>query len=248
LNESGATLTGPISKKASFNFNFLREWVDNGNVVNGVILDSQFVPTAFTATPVASLRRTGFTPRVDYQLSTNHTLSVRYSYNRDIVRDAGTGSLNLVSRGYHSNALSQTVQVTETAVVNPSTINETRFQYFRPETVSQANTPGAAISVLGAFNGGGNPLGRSTSTINNYELQNYTSILRKTHAWRFGVRMRSTSETSVSPQNFGGAFTFSGGLAPQLDANNRVVNDGFGQPVLINITSIESYRRTLLFQ
>jgi hypothetical protein len=132
--------------------------------------------------------------------------------------------------------------------VNPSTINETRFQYFRPETVSQANTPGAAIAVLGAFNGGGNPLGRSTSTQSNYEFQNYTSILRKTHAWRFGVRLRGTSEVSVSPQNFGGAFTFSGGLAPQLDASNRVVTDSSGQPLLVNISSIESYRRTLLFE
>jgi hypothetical protein len=43
--------------------------------VNGVILDSQLVPVAFSAPPVAALRRTGFTPRFDYQLSTNHTLS-----------------------------------------------------------------------------------------------------------------------------------------------------------------------------
>jgi hypothetical protein len=248
LNETAATLTGPIGKKASFNFNFMREWVDNGNVVNGVVLGSDLIPVPFTATPVAALRRTGFTPRFDYQLSANHTLSVRYSYNRDIVQNAGTGSLNLVSRGYHNNALSQTVQVTETAVVNPSTINETRFQYFRPETVSQGNTPGAAISVLGSFNGGGNPVGRSTSTQNTYEFQNYTSILRKKHAWRFGVRFRGASESSYSPQNFGGSFTFSGGLAPALDANNRQVFDSSGQPVLVNISSIESYRRTLLFQ
>ncbi|HJZ95747.1 MAG TPA: carboxypeptidase regulatory-like domain-containing protein [Candidatus Solibacter sp.] len=243
LNELSGTLSGPIGKKASFNLNLIREWVDNGNVVNGVILDSQMlVPTAFTATPVAALRRTGFTPRADYQLSTNHTLSVRYSYNRDIVRNAGTGGFNLAERGYHNNALSQTVQATETAVVNASTINETRFQYFRPENVSQANTLGAAISVLGAFNGGGNPLGRSINRQNTYEFQNYTSVLRKTHAWRFGVRLRGASETSISPQNFGGAFTFSGGLAPQLP-----LLDGAGQ-VSVNISSIESYRRTLIFQ
>jgi hypothetical protein len=154
LNELSGTLSGPINRRASFNLNLIREWVDNGNVVNGVILDPQtLVPAAFTATPVAALRRTGFTPRIDNQLSTNHTLSVRYSYNRDIVRDAGTGGLNLVSRGYHNNALSQTVQLTETSVLSTSTIKETRFQYFRPETVSQANTgplsisPPAAISM-----------------------------------------------------------------------------------------------------
>ena len=35
------------------------------------------------------------TPRVDYQLSSKNTLSVRYSYNRDIVRNTGTGSLSV---------------------------------------------------------------------------------------------------------------------------------------------------------
>ena len=52
----------------------------------------------------------------------------------------------------------------------------------------------------------------------------------------------------MSPQNFGGTYTFGGGLAPQLDANNRPVLDSLGQPVMVNIESIERYRRTLLFQ
>ena len=96
MNELTGTLSGPINKKASFNLNLIREWVDNGNVVNGVNLDPRtLIPAAFNATPVAALRRTGFTPRIDYQLSTNHTLSLRYSYNRDIVQNAGTGGLNL---------------------------------------------------------------------------------------------------------------------------------------------------------
>jgi hypothetical protein len=249
LHEFRDTISGPINKHASFSLSFIREWVDNGNVVNAVTLDPvTLLPTPFTGTPLSALRRTGVTPRVDYQLSTNHTLSVRYNYNRDIVRDAGAGSFNLVSRGFHNDARSQTVQVTETAVLNASTINETRFQYFRPYTASQANTPGYALQVLGSFYGGGNPVGRSITAQSNYELQNNTSILRGKHAWRFGVRMRGASETSDSPQNYAGTFTFSGIVAPQLDADNRPVVDGSGQQVLLNITSIESYRRTLLFQ
>src|SRR2546429_7921460 len=53
---------------------------------------------------------------------------------------------------------------------------------------------------------------------------------------------------NTSPINFGGTFVFSGGLAPELDANNQPVLDSSGNPVLVNINSIESYRRTLLFQ
>ena len=75
-------------------------------------------------------------------------------------------------------------------------------------------------------------------------MQNYTSIVRHNHALRFGIRLRGATEDSGAPQNFNGTFSFSGGLAPQLDANNKVIA---GAPPA-NISSIESYRRTLAFQ
>ena len=249
LNELRNNLSGPLGKRASFNLTLIREWTDNGNVVNGVTLaPAALVAIPFTATPVSALRRTGITPRVDYQLSKNHTLSVRYSFNRDDVRNAGTGGFNLVSQGFHNDATNQTAQITETAVLNNSTMNETRFQFWRPTTVAEANTPGYAVQVLGAFNGGGNPIGHSTDAQNNYEFQNNTTIIKGPHSWRFGARFRGTTETNAAPQNFAGTFTFGGGLAPELDANNAPVLDAAGQPVLMDISSIESYRRTLLFQ
>jgi len=248
LHELREGLSGPLNKRASFNVTFVREWVDNGNVVNGVILDPQsLMPTPFTGTPVASLHRTGITPRVDYQLSANNTLSVRYSYTRDAVDNAGVGGFNLVSRGYHSDVRNETVQVTETAVLGASTVNETRFQYFRPNSAATPNTVGAALDVFGAFSAGGSPLGLATDHQHNYEFQNYTSIVRSKHAFKFGIRVRGTLETSNSPQNFAGTFVFGGGLAPELDAANQPVTDASGQPVLVNIESIERYRRTLLF-
>ena len=222
--------------------------MDNGNAVNGVILDPRTLnPAVFTDTPMAQLRRTGATPRVDYQLTQKHTLTARYSYNRDIVRKAGTGGFNLAERGYHNDARGQTLQVTDTAVVNASVINEIRFQYFRPVTISQANTRGYAIQVLDAFNGGGNPLVDTRNTQNNYELQNYTSILRGTHTWRFGARFRGATERGLSPLNYNGTFTFSGGLAPELDAAGQPVLDDSGRPRTVRISSIESYSRTLRF-
>ena len=249
LHELREALSGPFSKRASFNVTFVREWVDNGNVVNGVMLDPQsLTPTHFTATPVASLRRTGITPRIDYQLTPNNTLTVRYSYTRDAVDNAGVGAFNLVSRGFHSDVRNETVQATETAVLGGNVVNETRFQFFRVNSETAANTPGAALDVLGAFSAGGAPLGHSTIHQQNYEFQNYTSMLRGTHAWRFGIRVRSTLETNYSPQNFAGTFAFGGGLAPELNAANQPVVDSSGQPILQNIDSVERYRRTLLFR
>jgi hypothetical protein len=249
LHELREALSGPLNKRASFNGTFVREWVDNGNAVNAVVLDPESsTPTPFTAVPVATLRRTGITPRVDYQLSANQTLTIRYSYTRDAVGNAGVGGFNLVSRGFHSDVRSQTLQATETAVLGGNVVNETRFQYFRPNTANIANTTGAALDVLGAFSAGGAPLGHTTDHQQNFEFQNYTSILRRTHAWRFGARVRGTTETSNSPLNFGGTFAFGGGLAPALNAVNETVTDPAGETVLVNIDSIERYRRTLLFQ
>jgi hypothetical protein len=249
LNELSGTLSGPLNKRVSFNLNLQREWVDNGSIINAVTLDPQtLIAGRFTDVNLAAQRRTVITPRVDYQLNANHTLTLRYAFNRDDVQNAGIGSLNLSSRGYHLDNRSQTLQITETAVLSTSAINETRFQYFRPTSALNANNTGAAIQVLSAFTGGGAQVGHSIDTQNNYEIQNYTSIARGRHSWRFGARLRGATDASTSPQNFGGTFTFGGGLAPQLDAKNRPVLDASGQPVLVNIDSIERYRRTLQFQ
>src|SRR5215831_18349932 len=70
LNELREGLSGPLNKRSSFNVTFVREWVDNGNVVNAVVLNPQsFTRTPFTGVPLSTLRRTGITPRVDHQLS-----------------------------------------------------------------------------------------------------------------------------------------------------------------------------------
>src|SRR5262249_26587871 len=121
-------------------------------------------------------------------------------------------------------------------------------QLFRSSNQITPDTIGPAIQVLGAFNGGASPAGHSFDTQTNHEFQDYVTVVHGRHSWRFGVRLRRQEDDNISPQNFKGTFTFGGGAAPVLDANNQPVLDSAGQPMLTPITSIERYRRTLLFQ
>ena len=202
--------------------------INNGAVINGTTVDpvTLEVINPYTSTFEVKQRRWIVTPRVDYQLSSNHTLVARYNFTHTDIDGLGVGGFNLPERGTRLLNDTQTAQLTETAVLGAHAVNETRFQYFRIDTTNRALSDGYATEVLGAFGAGGSPTGQAASAENSYEFQNYTSLARGRHTWRFGVRVRGAALDDTSPQNFNGTVTFGGGEG---------------------ITSIERYRRTLLY-
>ncbi len=249
LKEYGGNVTGPINSRLSFTLEVQRASIDNGAIIDGTTLDPSTLAIINPFTQVFSIpqRRIVVSPRVDYRLTPGNTLTARYSVSRGEIASDGVGSFNLVSQGYDVRMLNQTLQLTDTAVLGANVVNTARFQFFRAASSMTAQSPAAQIQVLSAFTGGGSPVGASSDTQDNYELQDYTSIDRGKHSWRFGARLRYARDDSVAEQNFNGAFTFGGGLAPELNALNQPVLDAAGAPVLVSITSIERYRRTLLF-
>src|SRR5947208_14064635 len=250
LRESGGNLSGPIGKRASFFLDLRRDAVYNGAIINGTTLDPATlgIINPFTEVFRTPQRHISSHPRADYQQSANNTLTLRYGFVYADILSAGIGGFNLISRGAHTTATTHTIQATETAVFAENMVNEIRYQFFRSSNQITPATIGPAIQVLGAFNGGVSPEGHSFDTQTNHEFQDYVSVLHGQHSWRFGVRLRRQADDNISRQNFNGTFTFSGGAAPVLDANNQPVLDSTGQPILTPITSIERYRRTLLFQ
>ncbi|HEX8685956.1 MAG TPA: hypothetical protein VF654_05620, partial [Pyrinomonadaceae bacterium] len=172
-----------------------------------------------------------------------NTLVARYTWERSTRENEGVGDFNLASRAFDVENTQQTVQLTETAVINQKVINETRFQFERDRRRQQGGTLAPTVRVLEAFTGGGAQVGLSAADSDNFELQNYTSWSAGNHALKAGARLRFDRLRDVSQQNFEGTFTFAGGLAPQLDAAGNVVA---GAPQ-VQITSLERFRRTLLF-
>ncbi len=249
LNEFEGAASGPLNKLASFAIDAQRNMVDNGAITSAVALDPATLAIVPLSTTITSAQRlTKVSPRVDYQLNPNNTLIVRYGITDADIQNAGIGSFDLASRGYHTQYTNQTAQLAETAVLG-QTLNETRFQYYRNNFRTTANTVAPVLRVLDAFNGGGAQSSRAFDVQNTFELQNYTSWVRRTHALKLGIRLFGQMDDSLSPQNFNGTFTFGGGdLGPLLGSNNQPVFDGSGQAQLVAVSSIERYRRTLLFQ
>ena len=250
LRQYGGNISGPlIAGKASYFVDFERREVDDNEVVNATVLDpTTLTPTLFAQSFLTPQRRTTFSPRLDYQLNSSNTLIARYAFTKANRQNLGIGGFNLPSRAYDSENTEHSIQLTETAVINQKVVNETRFQFFREEQRQLGDNSTPTIRVLDAFTGGGAQVGRSSNIEDRYELQNYTSWAWGLHALKAGVRLIHERIDDVSPQNFGGTFTFTGGFGPALDANNQIVLGPDGQPVIVPISSLEQYRRTLLFQ
>jgi len=245
----GGNVSGPLGKRASFFFDAERRSIDDNAIINATILDDNLAPTPYSLAVVTPQRRTTINPRIDYQLSKNHTLVGRYTYSRSDSENAGIGTFSLLSRAYDTLDRYHNIQVTETAVLNARMVNETRVQYLRSRAADTGDNSLPAINVQQAFNAGGPQIGDSHNTSTHLEIQNYTTATVHRHTMRFGLRLRRTTLNDYSPQNFGGAFTFAGGVfAPVLDASGRPVLDASGQAQMERISSLEQYRRTLVFQ
>ena len=244
----GGNLSGPLSaKRASFFIDVERREADDNATIKAVVLDPAFNPVPFNQVVLTPSRRTTLSPRLDYQINAANTLVARYTYSRSTNENSGVGDFNLLSRAFDTSNQQHTIQLTETALINQKIINETRFQFIHQRSEQESQNSSVIIRVSEAFNGGGAQVGLSTNEENRFELQNFTSWTAGQHSLKAGIRVRGVRINDSSPQNFAGTYTFAGGLAPQLDSNNQVVLDpATGLPRLVQITSIERYRRTLL--
>ncbi len=244
----GGNVGGPLGKRASAFLDFERRSIDDNAVINAMGVDSAFRIVPVRAALSAPQAHSNLSVRLDYQLTEKNTVVGRVNWSDSDNRNAGIGGFSLSSTAYQRSQRGYSLQLTDTAVLSASAINETRFQVSRTSIGQTSSNPAPYISVLDAFNGGGALDPRASDLQNRLELQNYTSLSRGTHLLKFGGRLRSVSLTDSSMKDFRGEFVFAGANGPELDASNHVVVDSSGMPVIVPLTSIERYRRTLLFE
>ena len=223
-----SNLSGPIVKrKASFFVNFSRIETDDNELVRATVLDQNLNAVDFGEGFLVPKRNTFFSPRLDYAINPGNTLVARYNYNRNRVNDAGVSGFNLPERGFDTISTGHTIQLTETAILNPTTVTETRFQFSHNTNEQIGNNSIPALNVGGSFGSGGSQVGHSINKRDFFELNNFTAKQHGSHAIKFGGRIRHSSVDDTNESNFGGTWSFTG---------------GFG------LTSIERYQLTLRLQ
>ena len=244
----GGNVSGPITSRSSFFLDVERRQIDDNAILNAYNPVTFLLDRGTTPTPQ---QRTTVSPRADWQLSTNNTLSVRYSF-LDLDRDLwGVGLYNLPGSGYSFVQTQNVAQMTETAVLSTHVVNETRFQYNRslttesaqssttenPETdtpcpVLQAGQGCVQITVPGAFVEGAAGVGHTKLLDNNYEFQNYTTVTHGTHTIKYGARLREDLLNYYTPSNFNGTFTFASFAAYQAGDNPTLFTINTGNPAV----------------
>jgi hypothetical protein len=255
LKDFGGSLGGKINTKGSFYLDFDKRSINNGEVVNAITLNPQTlaIVSPFTPIAVSPLQHLYVGARVDYQINATNTMTVRYEPSLNTAHNQGIGNFTLPSQSFQSSMMEHSIQATETMLVGASMVNETRFQFRHQNAPQTPDSTDPSIIVSNAFNGGGASAGLHDFIHHHYEVQNYSTKITNTHTWRFGARLRAVSIVDESEQNFNGTYPFGGAYAPVLDANNQPVVAGVVcDPAILTagcttISSIEQYRRTLLF-
>ncbi len=126
----------------------------------------------------------------------------------------GAGDFSLPTLAYNLITSEHSLQITETSVLNPTTINESRFQFQRSASQSSGTTNSPSIVVQGAFNGGSATVGNSGNVTDRLEFSNITTLTHGTHPFKVVGRARESFNHDTADNNFNGTYTFFGGQVP----------------------------------
>ena len=212
-------ISGPITKKASFFLTAQQRDIDNVSIVVAQILGPNNVITPFNASVSSPAKRLNISPRVDFQLTPNNTLTIRYQYVRNTQNNGGIGEFSLPTAGFNLRSSENTVQLTDTQIIRPTMINEARFQFIRESDTELPLSTDPTLIVQGAFTGGGSSSGSTISHQDHYELQDFVSISHGKHFVKVGGRLRGTVYSSQQDAGFNGSYNFSSLNAYQITVN-----------------------------
>ena len=200
---------GALTKSSSWFASVFRRDNQANSIVNAEVLGSDGGVSNYTAAIANPQSRLDVSPRFDFQFGPSNTLTVRYMYDRQVETNSGVSQFALESQAYNVANQENTMQVSDTQILSPTVINETKFQYARDRDNQLAQNDDPTVSVQGAFTGGGSNSGINRDNQDRFELQNTTMASKGAHSISAGGRLRLTRDASVSTAGFNGQYIYS---------------------------------------
>jgi hypothetical protein len=201
-------VSGSFNSRTSWFLSGFRRDNNANSIINAQLLDPNGGTYNYAEAVSNPQSRMDLSPRIDLQLSPNNTLTFRYMYDRQKSTNNGVSQFALQAQGYNTLNQENTLQLSDTQILGPKVVNETRFEYIRDrdDQLPLFDTP--TVTVQGAFTGGGNNQGTIRDAQDHYELQNYTSAALGKHSIRFGGRLRLVRDSNESTSGFNGNYTY----------------------------------------
>lgn len=225
-------LSGPIVKKlASFNFDVFNRHNESQAIIDAINpvpdANGNYNPLNETyATPGTVLY---VSPRSDFSIGANNTITMRYAYFRSTSNGSNVGETVLPEQATSSNFSDSTLQVSDSLILNKSLVDDIRFQLHHRHDEGTSASARPSVSLPGEFSTGGNSSQSSHDTSNDTELQNYFTGSLGAHSLSFGGRLRTYNESSYSNAGSNGAYTF-----------DNITNYKNGTPIRYSYTKINN--------
>lgn len=224
FNQFGGSVGGPIQTNKSFfffNYDGQRSKIPNLvflNLPSTLPSDAATQSAIQTLTPLAqswnrALNQDTFLGKTDWQMGSNHRLSVRYNQQ------------NFTGEGFENGGPQNSFEHTGASLVKTNTLsgnlssvftnrlfNEFRVQYLRDKEPGQANSakPEATIQQgpLTVLIIGRNNFSPRETTIKRSQFGNNLSYIRGRHSMKFGGDWNVDRILNFFPGNFSGNYTF----------------------------------------
>jgi outer membrane receptor protein involved in Fe transport len=219
----GASLGGPIARDRTFYFanveqrnlnqsGFTSILTDNVDAINArlaaVGYQGEKVATGVFANPVDS---THALAKLDHQFNPRDQFGVRYSlYRVSSDNSRGAGALSAPSASAGLDNIDTAIAVSNTFVLSPRTVNETRAQFAYGNLKAPPTDPiGPAVSISGIASFGtlsGSPTARVNSLT---QVVDNLSHQAGAHALRAGADFQFNDDRITFPRSIRGQYAFS---------------------------------------
>lgn len=221
-------LSGPLGKNSAFTVSASKVVKQGQNIVSAVNPQNTSSRIAEAVPNPESILVVN--PRIDFQVG-KHTLSLRNYYYKAEQNGAAVGALSLASQAINTKFQLNTLQFSDTFLVNPKLLNELHLEWRRSITSQTAASNAPTVIVSGAFVGGGNVEGKVRDSHNIFELQNFGTASVGNHTLRFGVRLHGYVDANYSTAGGNGVYTFSSLAAYQAGTPSQYSGTIINNPV-----------------